>query len=200
MAPKGRRFEGDLNEVANAMAEFATAPDWLQYAEAADAKVSHGRILAARFMWRQVRALHHSLTWSPTDAEKIFELIAKRQVEQQIWPRALTPPEMADYRKKMGARFRLQARHIRQAEGKHGGRVPAWIRQLWGAATEVAKPEDAQEDATEVAKPEDTHEEAEEELPKEQDEEVEVDFDQDLLETTLSLSVLTVIICHYMSV
>lgn len=84
---------------------------------------------------------------APGSVRHVPKEVAKRM--ESHWPRALTPEEMSDYKSKMGRRFRVMARHLRQASIKVPR--PVWVRQLWGVEE---GPEGASRDGPARADPE----------------------------------------------
>ena len=129
------RFTGELDEIAAVLARHAPTPDFLLHDAKAPNKVNVQRVLAKRLMWRELKAMHQSLSWSPCQAETLMLGVAERC--KSSWTRALTDDELDDFKKKMGQRFRAQATIIKQASIKHGGKT-AWLKQLWHDAQEQA--------------------------------------------------------------
>jgi hypothetical protein len=155
-----KRFNGSHDDIAATLAKHATVPDFISYGETTTYKLNTQKILAVRMMWRELKALHPTLCFSPKDAEAVFGKVAK--LANPKWARELSPTELVDYQVKMGKRLRLQARHIKQTEAKHNGKT-GWIMQLWGDVKQAKSPSAEEGEEAEEG------EGAEEEVPLEVD-------------------------------
>ena len=112
MAPR-QRFSGDALVLAPILAEEMLVPDFLGYAEQMNAAKAPAKILRLSKMWRQVRELHPSLTFSQKTMEAAFKAAA--ELAQDKWPRRMTPAEQSDWQASISRQFRTMARHIAQS-------------------------------------------------------------------------------------
>lgn len=128
MAPKRKRFEGDLASIAQAMAPFATVPDFLKYEARLNAKTDRDKIMRAKGVLQAIARHHEKLTFTQKTAELLFDQVKTRS--GHLWARALTEEENKEWRTTMAWRLRAIARAINNARA----RGAAWVAELFGDA------------------------------------------------------------------
>jgi hypothetical protein len=153
------RFDGKLQTVIACIAGCAVVPDWLGYHLKGSGKMDKAELQKHSEMWQALYKVHPTLSWTKKQAEDIMGGVADRNGsgEHKIWKRKLTEPEEKDFKIKMASRFRAMCRDLSASLSKER----TWAKELVAGGGEDKNCEEFE------------GENGEEEVPKEQDEEVE---------------------------
>lgn len=100
------------------IAKHASTPDFIIYTEDLGGKLNKQHIRKSIVLFRELKALHTSLSWPQKLMQQILVRVAEIQQDGGSWKRALSATECKEYSRVMACRIRAMARHIRQAEMK----------------------------------------------------------------------------------
>ena len=140
-------FKGTPVEIAEAMVETASQPEFIEYDIWEDvtddeqtkkgkkkSKLQVQRILDIKELWRNMKLLHPSCKFRKNQWKEALKVLRTRQ-EKKVWKVSLTQVEAKEWAEVVQARLIHQSRHIRQAMNINSANP--WLRKLWGGGSEV---------------------------------------------------------------
>ena len=149
-------FKGSARDMAEAMKDAATVAEFVHYdvwvadktkkevagkQATTKSKLQVEKILDVADMWRSMKLMHESLSFTKLQWEEGLEELRKmKEPEKGPWTRQLTEPEAQEWLDVTSSRLRHQLRHIKQAQLRNPENP--WLRKLWG--TEKAADKNAE--------------------------------------------------------